>query len=59
MKVPLPKTLIYDRQSSTYPTNSAPFLVIGYTKNDNDGQSHVSMDYISVLGQVQMYYKDS
>lgn len=59
MKVPLPKTLIYDRASSTYPTNSAPFLVIGYTKNDNDGQSHVSMDYISVLGQVQMYYKDS
>jgi len=59
MKVPLPKTLTYDRAASTYPTNSAPFLVIGYTKNDNDGQAHVSMDYISVLGQVQMYYKDS
>jgi len=51
--------LTYDRASSTYPTNAAPFLVIGYTKNDNDGQAHVSMDYISVLGQVQMYYKDS
>jgi len=59
MKVPTPKTLIYDRASATYPTNAAPFLVIGYTKNNNDGQDHVSMDYVSVLGQVQMYYKDA
>lgn len=59
LKVPTPRTLIYDRTSSTYPTNYAPFLVIGFTKNDNDGQAHVATDYISVLGQVQMYYKDS
>jgi len=59
MKIPVPKVLTYDRQSSTYPTNSAPFLVIGFTKNDNDGQDHVATNYISVLGQVQMYYKDS
>jgi len=59
LKIPVPKTLIYDRSSSTYPVNCAPFLVIGFTKNDNDGQAHVAMDYVSVLGQVQMYYKDS
>lgn len=59
MKVPLPKSLIYDRTSSTYPTNSAPFLVIGFTKNDGDGQAHLFSDFIQVLGQVQMRYKDA
>jgi len=59
MKIPVPKTLSYDLSTSQYPTNSAPFLVIGFTKNDNDGQAHVATNYISVLGQVQMYYKDT
>jgi len=57
MKVNVPGTFKYDRASQTYPTNSAPFLVIGWTQNDNN--SVAVMDYVGVCGQTQMYFKDS
>lgn len=56
-RIPLPKKLKYEVSSSVYPTNAAPFMVIGWTRNDaNTGA--VSNAFINVLGQVQMSYKD-
>ena len=56
-KIPLPKKFKYENNSSTYPTNYAPFMCIGYTRNDaNTGA--VSNHFIRVLGQTQMSYKD-
>lgn len=58
LKVKIPGTFKYDRASQTYPTNYAPFLVIGFTNNNSDVRS-APLDYVQVLGQVQMYYKDA
>lgn len=56
-KIPLPKKLKYQAGGTTYPTNYAPFMCIGYTRNDaNTGA--VSNHFIRALGQVQMSYKD-
>ena len=56
-KIPLPKKLKYEVNSSVYPTNSAPFMCIGWTRNNADPGA-VSNSFIKVLGQVQMSYKD-
>jgi len=56
LNVPVPNKFKYDRQSQLYPTNSAPFMVIGFT-NNNDRTS-VPTDFVSVCGQVQMSYTD-
>jgi hypothetical protein len=37
--------------------NSAPFIVIGHTYNTSDVRA-VPPDYVQVLGQTQMWYKD-
>jgi len=56
MKVNVPKVFKYDRASQEYPTNTAPFIVIGFT--DNNTQTHAPLDYVQVMGQTQMYYTD-
>jgi len=56
MKVKVPKTFKYERQSQKYPTNSAPFVVIGFTHNNSN--SVAPTDFVQVLAQTQMYYKD-
>ena len=56
-RIPLPKKFKYENSSAVYPTNCAPFMCIGYTRNDaNTGA--VSNHFIRVLGQTQMTYKD-
>lgn len=57
-RIPLPKKLKYEANNSVYPTNAAPFMVIGWTRNNADPGA-VSNKFIKVLGQVQMSYKDS
>lgn len=56
-RIPLPKKLKYEANNSVYPTNAAPFMVIGWTRNNADPGA-VSNKFIKVLGQVQMSYKD-
>lgn len=58
LKIPLPKKLIYANDSTDYPTNSAPFLVIGWTSCDQGGDSAPTTVDTYVEGRVQMYYKD-
>ena len=59
LNVKLPQTLKYDADASQYPSNSAPFLVIGYTRNDSSGDSAPTAVDLYVEGRVQMYYKDA
>lgn len=57
MKVRLPKKLKYSAHGSRYPTNSAPFFVIGWTNNwAVDAASNV-ID-TQVMGRVEMKFKD-
>jgi len=56
MKVNVPKVFKYDRQSQEYPTNTAPFIVIGFT--DNNTVTSAPLDYVQVMGQTQMYFTD-
>lgn len=56
-RIPLPKKLKYEANNSVYPTNAAPFMVIGWTRNNADAGA-VSNKFIKVLGQVQMSYRD-
>lgn len=56
-RIPLPKKLKYEANNSTYPTNAAPVMCIGWTRNNADPGA-VSSKFIKVLGQVQLSYKD-
>lgn len=56
MRVKIPKTFKYERASQQYPTNSAPFVVIGFTHNNSN--TTAPTDFVQVLAQTQMRYKD-
>lgn len=58
MKVRLPKTLQYANDSTDYPVNAAPFMVIGYTSGDQGGDTAPTAVDTYVEGRVMMYYKD-
>jgi len=58
MKVKLPKKLKYSAHGSRYPTNAAPFFVVGWTNNwQVDTASNVIDLYVN--GRVEMRYKDT
>jgi len=58
MTVKAPKTIKYEGSSTKYPTNFAPFLVMGWHDNiARDGVSGV-LTGVQAIGQVEMYYKD-
>jgi len=57
MRVKLPKKLKYEGVNARYPTNSAPFFVVGWTNNwAVDAASNVIN--LKVLGRTEMHYKD-
>jgi len=56
-KIPLPKALKYETAGQEYPTNAAPFMCIGFTRNNEDPRG-VSNHFIYAQGQTQMLYKD-
>jgi len=58
LNIKLPKKLTYADDSTSYPVNAAPFLVIGYTSCDSYGDSAPTAVDTYVEGRVQMWYKD-
>ena len=58
LNVKLPQKFHYDTKSATYPENSAPFLVIGWTSNDAVGPADTAIN-LQVMGTTHMYYKDA
>ena len=57
MRVRLPKTLKYDSSSAVYPTNAAPFFVIGFVNNSETNGATNLVD-LYVQGRTSMKYKD-
>jgi len=57
MNVKTPKTLLYDTHAKSYPSNFAPFFVIGYTNNNPVDTASNGVD-LMVLGWNELYYKD-
>jgi len=58
LNVKLPSKLIYANDSTDYPTNTAPFMVIGWTSGDSAGDTAPTTVDTYVEGRVQMWYKD-
>jgi len=58
MRVPVPKTLLYENSTAQYPQNFAPFFVIGYTNNVGVDTAPNGID-VMVQGNSELYYKDS
>lgn len=58
LNIKLPKKLTYADDSTNYPVNSAPFLVIGYTSCDSSGDTAPTAVDTYVEGRCQMWYKD-
>lgn len=56
LNVKTPSKFKYDRASQLFPTNYAPFLVIGFTHNNSNGTP--PNDFVQVLGQTQLFYTD-
>lgn len=57
MNVKCPKTLLYEDHNKNYPTNFAPFFVIGYVNNNPVTAASNGVD-LMVLGYNELYYKD-
>ena len=55
----LPKTLKYENAGEYYPTNFAPFFVIGYTMNFGGGDTASNLVDVMVEARNHMWYKDS
>lgn len=58
-KIPLPKELLYLNASETRPTNSFPFMVVGFTATDNMGDRILDSLILRVQAQSHLYYKDA
>lgn len=58
LNIKLPQKLTYSDDSTLYPVNAAPFLVIGYTSCDSAGDSAPTAVDTYVEGRCQMWYKD-
>jgi len=59
-KIPLPKTLKYEKAASVSPENYFPFVVAGWHyPDDNGGNISTATNDVRIQGQVQMYYKDA
>lgn len=56
-KVKVPKKFTYDSAPSRYPTNYAPFFVVGWTQNTPVDAASSIRD-INVLARCEMRYKD-
>lgn len=60
VKIPLPKKLTYEQRTDYVPSNTFPFMAIGFTATDQFGGSALTPTLpIYVQAQSQLYYKDA
>lgn len=60
VKIPLPKKLTYEQRTDYVPTNTFPFMAVGFTAADQFGGTALTPTLpIYVQAQSQMYYKDA
>lgn len=58
-KVPLPNKLLYNTDSANTPTNSLPFMCLGFHARDMNGDTSPTFARVFCRSQSQMYYKDA
>lgn len=58
-KIPLPKELTYLDSVQARPTNSFPFMCMGFTATDQHGDTAPLTLQLRVQGQNHLYYKDA
>lgn len=60
VKIPLPKKLTYEQRTDYVPTNTFPFMAVGFTAADQFGGTALTPTLpIYVQAQSQLYYKDA
>jgi len=57
-KIPLPQKLTYETSSKVYPSNSFPFMMVGFVGADANGNTAPSSARVFVQAQSHLYYKD-
>ena len=58
-KIPLPQKLLYEAKAKTQPSNTFPFMMVGFVAADANGNTAPSIARVFVQAQSHMYYKDS
>jgi len=60
LDIPLPKKLVYATQTSSYPDNFAPFMVLGFIDNTWNGDNAPGItESVQVQGRSELWYKDA
>jgi len=59
LKIPTPSVLTYMNENVNYPTNSLPFMCLGFHAIDANGDTAPITPRIFCRSQSQMYYKDA
>lgn len=59
LKIPLPSVLTYMNENVNYPTNSLPFMCLGFHAIDANGDTAPITPRIFCRSQSQLYYKDA
>jgi len=60
LDIPLPKKFVYATEASSYPTNYAPFMVLGFIDNTWNGDNAPgATESVQVQGRSELWYKDA
>jgi hypothetical protein len=60
LDVPLPKKFVYATETSSYPNNFAPFMVLGFIDNTWNGDNAPGItESVQVQGRSELWYKDA
>lgn len=59
VKIPLPAKLLYEDNLKQYPSNSYPFMMVGFCGTDTYGNTAPTSARVQVQAQSQLYYKDA
>jgi len=59
VKIPLPSKLVFEDNVKDYPTNSFPFMMVGFCGTDTYGNTAPVSARIQVQAQSHLYYKDA
>lgn len=59
VKIPLPSKLVFEDNTKDYPSNSFPFMMVGFCGTDQHGNTSPTSARIQVQAQSHLYYKDA
>ena len=60
LDIPVPKKLMYPTENNSYPTNFAPFMVLGFVDNTWNGDLAPGItESVQVQGRSELWFKDA